>query len=281
MGMKENFKDIYLSLIDRKDSIEHDLQLAQDYAHILEEARDENSPNYFCGDFVNRGVVMCCANPKKGILITGINPSQRGESKDTFFYTFKDTMSDPERRKGSYWRNKHSQLIGDDEFLLNHTAYLDLFPFVESSQNKFSKEVEGKIDFQVRTLLVTFAEIEKNICPKLIIAANNKSSYYWGVDKKHPWMGYALEKVNEIPPCLKGLSIRLYQIKSKTGFVDSDKRVKQEMESLQDFKESSLNGTYFVDYAMYDERHKDELKLRPQIVRELFHWIEERIASNK
>ena len=174
MGMKENFKDIYLSLIDRKDSIEHDLQLAQDYAHILEEARDENSPNYVCGDFVNRGVVMCCANPKKGILITGINPSQRGESKDTFFYTFKDTMSDPERRKGSYWRNKHSQLIGDDEFLLNHTAYLDLFPFVESSQNKFSKEVEGKIDFQVRTLLVTFAEIEKNICPKLIIAANKK-----------------------------------------------------------------------------------------------------------
>ena len=277
MKMKENYKEIYSSLIARKDCIGHDIQLAYEYDKILEKARE--NPDYASGDFVHRGVVMCCANPTNGILITGINPSQRGESKDTFFYTFKDTMSIPERRKGSYWRNKHKQLIGDDEFLLNHTAYLDLFPFVESSQYRFSEDIRNSVDFQKEVLLVTFAEIEKNICPKLIIAANRKSSFYWGIEKKHPWMGYAFEKVNEIAPCLKGLSIRLYQIKSKTGFVNSEKRVKQKMECLQDFKESSLNGRYFVDYAMYDERHKEELKLTPQIVRELFHWVEERATN--
>jgi hypothetical protein len=30
---------------------------------------------------------------------------------------------------------------------------------------------------------------------------------------------------------------------------------------------------------MYDERHKEELKLTPQIVRELFHWVEERATN--
>lgn len=280
MEIKGKLEEIYSSLITERDYIKHDLQLAQNYSTILEEAK-----NSLRGDFVNRGVVMCCANPKNGILITGINPSQRGESRDSYFYTFKETMSDPERRKGSYWRNKYKQLINekDNDFLLNHTAYLDLFPYVESSQNKFSKEIKDNVDFQRKVLLLTFAEIEQNICPKLIIAANSKSSFYWGINKKHPWMGYALEKVKEMPPCLIGKDIKLYQIKSETGFCNHKERVIQEMESAPGFKESSLNGKYFIEYGMYDERHEashPERILKPKDVMSLYNWVEEKCNNH-
>lgn len=276
MEMNNRLKELYTSLIVDRDSMEHDLQLAQKYFNLLESARKTNCPH---GDFVNKGVVMCCANPKNGILITGINPSEKGNSRESHFYTFKDTMSKPELREGSYWRNKYRQLIDGDDFLLNHTAYLDLFPFVESSQDKFSKEIKDYVEFQIEVLLLTFAEIEQFICPKLIIAANSRSSFYWGIKKHHPWMGYALEKVEEIPPCLNGRDIRLYQIKSETGFRNHKERVVQEIERQPGFKESSLNGKYFIEYAMYDERHREkypERILTPRIVKELYDWVEEK-----
>lgn len=267
------FENLYSSFLGRRDCMEHDITLALQYYHELLKVRTDNSIK---GDFVNRGLSICCANPRNGILITGINPS--GVSKDTLFYTFRETMSIPERRCNSYWRNKYDQLIGDDDYLLNHTAYLDLFPFVESSQNKFSKEIEGNVEFQKQIMLITFAEIEKHICPKLIIASNSRSSFYWGIKRKYPWMGYALERVKEMPPCLKGQDIRLYQIKSDTGFSNHENRVKQNIEFAPDFRESSLNRKYFIDYAMYDERHRKKCSQRfltPQIVRDLYNWIEQ------
>lgn len=267
------FDNLYSSFLGRRDCMEHDITLALQYYKELLKVRTENSIK---GDFVNRGLCMCCANPRNGILITGINPS--GDSKDTFFYTFKETMSIPERRRDSYWRNKYDQLIGDDVFLLNNTAYLDLFPFIESSQDNFFKDIKENIEFQKQIMLITFAEIEKYICPKLIIASNSRSSFYWGIKKKHPWMGYALEKVKEMPPCLNGLDIRLYQISSDTGFTNHENRVRQDIEFVPDFKESSLNRKFFIDYAMYDERHRKKYPQRiltPQIVRDLYNWIEQ------
>ena len=105
------FENLYSSFLGRRDCMEHDITLALQYYHELLKVRTDNSIK---GDFVNRGLSMCCANPRNGILITGINPS--GDSKDTLFYTFKETMSIPERRCNSYWRNKYDQLYGDDDY---------------------------------------------------------------------------------------------------------------------------------------------------------------------
>ena len=181
---------------------------------------------YVDGDFVSRGVTMCCANPIGGILITGINPSFNSKSPYGGYYTFREAIQDSK----SYWKNKREQIFGNENLLIEKTAYLDLFPYSESNQNKFQDEIGKNVkSFQVCVLEITLSEIER-LSPKLIIAANKQTSYYWGIKKDSTWLGYNLQVVNksQLPDCLKEQDIKLYQIVGETGYKDADDRIGQD-----------------------------------------------------
>lgn len=265
-------EEFYSTRLLTSEQMEHDKDLAEQYLKVLEQAAVKNSPLYVDGDFVSRGVTMCCANPIGGILITGINPSFNPKSPYGGYYTFMDAIKDTK----SYWRNKREQLFGNDYSLIEKTAYLDLFPYSESIQNKFQKEIDENVkSFQVRVLEITLSEIER-LSPKLIIAANKQTSYYWGIKKDSTWLGYNLQVVDKSqkPDCLMDKDIKLYQIVGETGYKDACDRVGQDKYPTTKGGKSNLLGAYFIDYALYDNRHVEKHPtkiLEPSIVKELYN----------
>jgi hypothetical protein len=233
---------------------------------------------------------MCCANPVGGILITGINPSFNPKCPYGGYYTFRDAIQDVK----SYWKNKREQIFGNDNSLIDKTAYLDMFPYSESNQNKFKTELENNCkyfqeifqdkkdkdvkSFQVSVLEITLSEIER-LSPKLIIAANKQTSYYWGIKKDSTWLGYNLQVVDKSqqPDCLLGRDIKLYQIVGKTGYKDADDRIGQDKYPATKGGKSNLLGAYFIDYALYDNRHKKKYPkriLEPSIIKKLYNIVE-------
>jgi len=268
-------EEFYSSRRLTSEQMEHDRDLAEQYLKILKQAAVKDSPQYVDGDFVTRGVTMCCANPIGGILITGINPSFNPRSPYGCYYTFRDAI----QNGYSYWKNKREQFIGNDISLIEKMAYLDLFPYSESSQKKFLDEINKNIEsFQVSVLEITLSEIER-LCPKLIIAANKQTSYYWGIKKDSTWLGYNLQVVDKSqqPDCLLGRDIKLYQIVGKTGYKDADDRIGQDKYPATKGGKSNLLGAYFIDYALYDNRHKKkypERILEPSIIKKLYNIVE-------
>lgn len=268
-------EDFYSSRMLTSEQMEHDRDLAEQYLKILKQAAIKDSPQYVDGDFVTRGVTMCCANPIGGILITGINPSFNPRSPYGCYYTFRDAI----QNGYSYWKNKREQFIGNDSSLIEKMAYLDLFPYSESSQNKFLYEINKNIEsFQVSVLEITLSEIER-LCPKLIIAANKQTSYYWGIKKDSTWLGYNLQVVekSQQPDCLLGKDIKLYQIVGETGYKNADDRIGQDKYPATKGGKSNLLGAYFIDYALYDNRHKEKYPTRilePSIIKELYNIVE-------
>jgi len=276
MNVINNFpsvEDFYSTRMLTSGQMEHDRDLAEKYFSILKQAADKTSPLYVNGDFVSYGVTMCCANPIGGILITGINPSFNPQFPNGGYYTLKEAMLN----RKSYWRNKREQIIGEDDdySLMEKTAYLDLFPYSESSQKKFQNEIDKNIKhFQVSVLEITLSEIER-LRPRLIIAANKQTSYYWGIKKDSTWLGYDLQIVekSQMPECLNGKDIKLYRIVGDTGFKNADDRIGQDR-----YPTTNLLGAYFIDYALYDNRHQEKYPtriLKPSIVKDLY-----RIAGN-
>ncbi len=268
-------EEFYSTRMLTSEQMEHDKDLAEQYLKVLEQAAVKNSPLYVDGDFVSRGVTMCCANPIGGILITGINPSYNQKFPYGGYYTFRDAIQDSK----SYWRNKREQLFDNENSLIEKTAYLDLFPYSESIQNKFQEEIDENVkSFQVRVLEITQSEIER-LSPKLIIAANKQTSYYWGIKKDSTWLGYNLQAVDKSqqPDCLLGRNIELYQIVGETGYKDACDRVGQDKYPATKGGKSNLLGAYFIDYALYDNRHKKkypERILEPSIIKELYNIVE-------
>ena len=264
-------EEFYSTRLLTNEQMEHDRDLAEKYFNILEQAAVKKSPLYVNGDFVSHGVTMCCANPIGGILITGINPSFNPHIPNGGYYTLKEAMLN----RKSYWRNKKEQIIGDDISLIERTAYLDLFPYSESSQNKFQDEINKNIKhFQVSVLEITLSEIER-LRPRLIIAANKQTSYYWGIKNDSTWLGYDLQIVekSQMPECLNGKDIKLYRIVGETGFKKANDRIGQDK-----YPTTNLLGAYFIDYALYDNRHQEKYPTRiltPDIVKDLY-----RIAEN-
>ena len=265
----------YSSRMLTSEQMEHDRNLAEQYLNVLKQAAVKNSPLYVDGDFVSRGVTMCCANPIGGILITGINPSFNSKSPYGGYYTFREAIQDSK----SYWKNKREQIFGNENLLIEKTAYLDLFPYSESNQNKFQDEIDKNVkSFQVCVLEITLSEIER-LSPKLIIAANKQTSYYWGIKKDSTWLGYNLQVVNksQLPDCLKEQDIKLYQIVGETGYKDADDRIGQDKYPATKDGKSNLLGAYFIDYALYDDRHKEKYPkriLKPSIVKKLYNIAE-------
>lgn len=274
---KEEFfpsvEDFYSTRMKTRDQMLHDKKLAARYLDILKQA----SNLHVKGKFLEHGVTMCCANPVGGILITGINPSDNPKAPKGCYYTFEETMLNP---IGSYWRNKKKQIVGDDAILIRNTAYLDLFPYSESSQKTFLSEIENKDnnnEFQVKVLEITLEEIEY-LSPKLIIAANKQTSYYWGIKEDCIWLGYNLIEVEEShkPECIKGTDIRFYRIEGETGFKEAKDRIGQDRFPNSINGRSNLLGSYFIDYALYDDRHVAKYPsriLNPSIIKELYEFI--------
>jgi hypothetical protein len=268
-------EEFYSSRMLTSEQMEHDRNLAEQYLNVLKQAAVKNSPLYVDGDFVSRGVTMCCANPIGGILITGINPSFNSKSPYGGYYTFREAIQDSK----SYWKNKREQIFGNENLLIEKTAYLDLFPYSESNQNKFQDEIGKNVkSFQVCVLEITLSEIER-LSPKLIIAANKQTSYYWGIKKDSTWLGYNLQVVNksQLPDCLKEQDIKLYQIVGETGYKDADDRIGQGKYPATKDGKSNLLGAYFIDYALYDDRHKEKYPkriLKPSIVKKLYNIAE-------
>ena len=269
-------EEFYSARMLTSEQMEHDRDIAEKYFNILKQAVVKDSPLYVNGDFVSHGVTMCCANPIGGILITGINPSFNPKSPYGCYYTFKDAI----QNGMSYWRNKREQLFVNDSSLIEKTAYIDLFPYSESIQNRFQDEIDTNINFQVNVLEITLSEIER-LSPRLIIAANKQTSYYWGIMKDSTWLGYNLQVVDKSkqPDCLMKNDIRLYQIVGETGFKDAkEDRIGQDKYPTTKGGKSNLLGAYFIDYALYDNRHKEKYSQRfltPEIVSELYNWIEQ------
>ena len=251
---------------------QHDLEIAKRYLNVLNQAADPNSDIYIDAEFTCHGIAMCCNSDEAigGILITGINPSYNKNFPKGGIYSLMEIMRDEKRyNASSYWRNKESQFFNKDYSLLAKTAYLDLFPFAQTEQKKFMKDIQPNINFQVRTLEITLDEIER-MRPKLIIAANTSTSYYWGITKA-TWLGYNLQKVNtdSLPPCFKGKKLRIYRIVGDTGYKESDKRIGQDVYT----NKSNLLGAYFIEYGLYDERMKTshpEYLLTPELLKSLY-----------
>lgn len=237
----------------------YDRTAKQRYQNVLEWTESANFPS----EYRERGITLCCDNPCGGILITGINPGYNPDFPNGVRYSFKETMTNPDLyQRSSYWRNKKEQIVGDDEFLLRNTAYLDLFPYAESDQKKFLSDLQqAKVSVQVRTLEVTQQIIENHIKPKLIIAANKETAFYWGIKDDCTWLGYQMEKEDVPVEGLEGLNI--YRI---TGFRNEIDRVGQR-------NPTRLVGAYFIEYALYDDRHRakyPEKLLSPDKVKDLF-----------
>lgn len=255
----------------------HDLEMAKRYLNVLNQATDPNSDLYVNAEFTNHGISMCCNSDDTigGILISGINPGYNDKLPNGVFYSFVETMQDEDLyRRSSYWRNKERQLYNKDYSLLKKTAYVDLFPYAQSKQKQFMKDVESNRKFQVETLEITIEEIER-IRPRLVIAANTSTSYYWGISDA-TWLGYNLQKVNrdEMPQSIRNTKLRLYRIVGGTGYKKiegKDYRVGQNK-----YKKSHLLGAYFIKYGQYDERHEQkspEYLLTPYLLKSLYNEI--------
>lgn len=223
-------------------------------------------------EFVKEGIAFCYNNPSQGILLTGINPS--GNGGENVFYTFEQTireLNNPELKISQYWKHKKYQIVDDCKWLIDRTAYLDLFPYYESSQKKFLEAIRPHIDFQVKVLEITQRIIEEYIKPRLIIAANDTAAFYWGFRPNTTWLGYDFIKVDDVPECLKNTKIRLYRINPTNGFRNASDRVGQDRYHI-----SNIKGAYFIPYAMYNDLHYSSYPdkiLTPDIVKELLDWI--------
>jgi hypothetical protein len=221
-------------------------------------------------DFVKKGISFCYGNPSQGILLTGINPSR---GNDDCFFRYKDAIKDA---IGPFWRKKKEQISGSNELLMSCTAYLDLFPYYESDQIKFLKILKDYPEFQAKVLEITLENIEKYIRPRLIIAANKEAGFYWGHGKS-TWLGYDLIKLGESenPSCLKHKEIQLFYV---NGFRKANDRVGQDK-----YSESRITGSYFIQYAMYNELHskyKETRWLNPQLVEDIYKWVMEQPMHN-
>ena len=100
----------------------------------------------------------------------------------------------------------------------------------------------------------------------------------WGIKKDCTWLGYNLIEVEEShkPECLKGIDIRLYRIEGETGFKEAKDRIGQDRFPNSINGRSNLLGSYFIDYALYDDRHEEKYPsriLNPSIIKKLYEFV--------
>lgn len=143
-----------------------------------------------------------------GILLVGMNPSERGETQRRMDFEYLNCRSPKEiEGEDSFWDPKHKMMGCYD----NKCAYIDLFPLRDGKQVKFAQNNDSNNMMMGKLLSITQDYIEA-LHPKLIIFANTYD-YYWGFTKKKDrselkpgegfWMGYKFERIKK-----EGISIK-------------------------------------------------------------------------
>lgn len=198
-------------------------------------------------EIIGRGFWLCLNNPVEGILLSSVNPSYPSNSKAE-----KAVCCSFNQCLGRYWNrwNQNLQYFKSK----NIAGYLDLFPLrVSKQKEEFEKYVP--LELKAELLRVTQTEIER-LKPQLIIHANKASSFYYGTDPEHPWMGYDLEPLNNTTE-LREKGCELYRI---NGLLNTKDRVNYDL-----IKETKLVGTYLFTCPMQNYRFlKAEKKLEEQ-----------------
>ena len=185
------------------------IELLDTYNIVINEwkERTENK-NGDVLDLIKRGLIVCENTHRRGLLLTGINPSfdEKKNDKSNIYFVFSNAE---DQGRSRYWAKKHKQFGGrDSDLVQNHMGYLDLFPLKESRQLRFEKILRPYNDLRMLLLKKTQEEIER-IDPKLIVHANKGSLYYWGLNPKtyqkdyeNPWLNYDFDEIDihDCPP---------------------------------------------------------------------------------
>ena len=262
-----NYKRIYRTMADN------------DYKSVLESyttGRDDIKR------ILDRGLLKCFKPTYEGprFLLTGINPSF-SEGDDV--WPGEIGKCDISNSNDGYWKKKANQ-FGD---IWSQVLYLDLFPVRERHQIKgFESAFKNENVFRRNLLEVTQAEIE-SLQPRLIVHANKDSMYYWGVkkntpigedanDEVNPWMGYKVKRVTpedypDLPKCmLKDNRLVLFPFYEIVGFINSENRINR-----FNYKESSLKGSFLLEYVMDGQNKRYSGKLYKQNpIQDIREWEE-------
>lgn len=208
--------------------------------------------------------IRCCINEHKGgLLLTGINPNGKEEDRET----------DKQFALGyQFIGNTHPYYIPKLKMLKLlidkgiNVSYLDLFPLRLTKETTFNKFIKEHRSIGAEFLSITKQEIE-NIAPKLIIHANKTSAFYWGTNRKAPWMGYELEPIewNEIPfddPYGSSVLYKIIGISNNENVVGNNIKQSKLVNNSYLFvcKMMGKTGGGYVDY------------LEPEFVNNLWEW---------
>ena len=225
---------------------------AKELMSCYEEVREKEKIN---------GELCLITNPKAktgdnsktgGILLVGMNPSGKGQG---------DVIKDYKDCNDGFWISKHSMMGIYDE----KCGYIDLLPFRNGTQTIARDNDE--IRYRGELLCNTRDYIEE-LCPRLIIFANKTANYYWGFNKKKPWMGYTFQEI-ESPLDGERKYWKLFQI---TGIEPTDVN--------RNVNETNLKGTYFLQYRQHNNRNRktvsEERVLRFEDIRTIAKFIDEK-----
>lgn len=260
-------------------------QIITDFLFPLSE--HENSEEELAAiSILLRGFVTCNNDSieKRPFLLTGINPSFGSHDGKWFFpggykqFTFRGAISDSKPQ--DYWGKKRVQ-FGKD--LCETMAYLDLFPIRESNQILFEQVFKNPKLTKLRAdiLSITQDAIEA-MAPRLIVHANRRSMYYWGVkpaqeadvdanDYEHPWMGYKVKRVvkdlskfsskehlveiKKLPDCMTEERLKKFPLYKIIGYIDNSERINYKRKS------TSLEGCFLMEYVMEYRKKEDRDKM--------------------
>ena len=209
------------------------------YHEIIEQyIKEATSMSPDLKNLLDRGVYNGAFSNPEGIVISGCNPSDKGEDE-------KDLPCNQLCKcTGSYW-NPYVRIA--NSFPENMVGHFDVFPLRYTVQNKFLNIIPT--DLKVR-LIAKFEEIiEDYLRPRLIIHTNKSTGNLWGTDKDHPWMGYELLPIdidNELS--VKG---KLYRI---VGYCYNPDRIMKSGKT----NTCGLIGTYLFITTFYQRTPREK-----------------------
>ena len=206
--------------------------------------------------FRKSGFVSCDNDVAEGgVLISGLNPSM--PINDLYVPT--RSYVAPFKNPGIRYFQKLREIIPDE--LVDSTAYLDLFPFYEYSQDTLLRHIRLNPTIAAKTLAVTKGEIER-LKPKLIIIASSASYPFWGAEKP-TWMGYSFEELaGDALPYISSLGLNVKRI---TGF-------RKESDIIGEKDQCRLNGSLAVFYRHERAITGTQPRLDAEAVRALYNY---------
>lgn len=228
------------------------------YHKLIEQYEKENTNiSQELKELLAHGVYNGAFSNPEGILICGINPSYDNKEEKDLPYNLLTECT------GRYWK-PYVEMANC--FPENMVGYLDIFPLRATDEKGFLRIVPTDLKAM---LVAKFEEIiENSLRPKLIVYTNKSTSYLWGTDEAHPWMGYKLLPIEtEDSLSAKGC---LYRI---VGYQDHPERINK---SGIKTNNSNLIGSYLFITSFY-QYAKKETKITADDIKLL--WNEYALAK--